>query len=605
MSKGLRIIVMVLMGVFLVAASVASLADPDLGKGTSVKAVQKKINQVSPDGAVVVSDGGVTKVITDINKLPLKDNASLYQYDDPGSVVTMYLTVRRGNDLEKTNHSWQEVNDSSKFILGNFDQIAVPKAEAILQVGDENGPLPGAFGYGDTATNAIVQIRGNSTSVSPQKSYKISIFDSAGEWQGQKTISLNKHIFDPTRVKNKLAFDLLKDIPNMVSLRTQFVHLYVKDETTDPPGQGYEDYGLFTQIEQPNGKFLKNHLLDRYGQLYKANMFEFYRYPEEIRMADDPLYDEAAFSTVLEIKGNKDHTKLIAMLDDVNNGTIPIEKTFDRYFDEENYFTWMAFNILVGNTDTNSQNFYLYSPQNGQKWYFIPWDYDGAFDRRKNSGKTINKFEQGIATYWGDVLHRRVLSVPEYREKLDDKIHELLVFITPERLNTMLNVYRPVTDQYVTRTPDLLNLPVTVEGYDLAYSQIPEEVNIWYEMYKESLESPLPYFLGTPQSNGDTVRFNWDEAYDFDAQDISYHFELSKNWDFSQRVSSIRLKNITHVEVPMLEPGTYFWRVVATNEDGKSQYPFDYYIDSDGLPHYGLKYLYVIARGEFVERILE
>ena len=47
---------------------------------------------------------------------------------------------------------------------------------------------------------------------------------------------------------------------------------------------------------------------------------------------------------------------------------------FAKYFDEENYFTWLAFQMLTGNTDTTSQNFLLYSPQNSQKWYFISWD---------------------------------------------------------------------------------------------------------------------------------------------------------------------------------------------------------------------------------------
>ena len=33
----------------------------------------------------------------DINELPFLDNADIYQYDDPGSVVTRYVTVKRGN----------------------------------------------------------------------------------------------------------------------------------------------------------------------------------------------------------------------------------------------------------------------------------------------------------------------------------------------------------------------------------------------------------------------------------------------------------------------------------------------------------------------------
>ncbi len=176
----------------------------------------------------------------------------------------------------------------------------------------------------------------------------------------------------------------MKQIPNMVSLRTQFVHLYIMDQTTDPWSKAFADYGLYTQVEIPDKKFLKSRFLDPNGQLYKAAFFDFGRYPDQIRLVDDPLFDESIFSTRLEIKGNRDNSKLINMLDDVNNPDIPIEATFEKYFNADNYFTWMAYNILAGNVSTSSGNFYLYSPRNGNKFYFIPWDYDDSFFRTES-----------------------------------------------------------------------------------------------------------------------------------------------------------------------------------------------------------------------------
>ncbi len=156
----------------------------------------------------------------------------------------------------------------------------------------------------------------------PQKSYKIELFNRAGLWRGQRTIVLNKHVSDKIRVRNKLSFDLMKDIPYLTSLRTQFVNLFVKDETGVKPDTVFRDYGLFTQIEQPNGRFLENHLLDRNCQLYKTTFFEFYRYLEQIKLADDPLYDPIKFSEVLEIKGNARSFKIDTVLDDVNTMAI-------------------------------------------------------------------------------------------------------------------------------------------------------------------------------------------------------------------------------------------------------------------------------------------
>lgn len=84
------------------------------------------------------------------------------------------------------------------------------------------------------------------------------------------------------RFRNKLAYDLIRGIPQMVGLRTQFVHLYVKDNTEESDGK-FEDYGIYTQVEQLNKTALKSHGLDSNGQLYKINSFEFYRYEDIIK----------------------------------------------------------------------------------------------------------------------------------------------------------------------------------------------------------------------------------------------------------------------------------------------------------------------------------
>ncbi|MCB2178353.1 CotH kinase family protein [bacterium] len=544
--------------------------------------------------------------VQDINELPLEDNMNLYQYDDPSSVVYMYITIREGNAADNTNHTWEEVNDFTKWIYGNYQNEEPAKAEVILQIGDETGPLPGELGYGEVVSNGTIGIRGASTSTAAQKSYKIELFRQAGEWRGQRTIALNKHIFDISRLINKLCFDLMVEIPNMVSLRTQFVNLYVKDETTDPPSTTFVDYGLYTQIEQPNGRFLKNHLLDSDGQLYKANFFEFYRYEDQLRLIDDPLYNETAFYTILETKGSQDHTKLLQMLDDVNDLSIPIEETFAKYFDAENYFTWMAFNILVGNVDTQSQNFYLYSPKNSEKWYFIPWDYDGSLSRQNRDYFDffpMSNWEYGVANYWGAVLHNRVLRVDSYREQLTTKIEELNEFLSEDRLEGMINTYLPVVKYYTTRLPDSYYLDATPRLYDEFIEQIPTEISNNYNLYFESLETSMPFYLGTPQAVDETtMRFNWDASYDFDAEDITYTFNISTDYLFNNILFETQTKNLNYVEIDLLESGTYFWRVIATNESGYVQYPFDHYIDPEGDMHSGVKYLYISPEGEIIEQ---
>ena len=541
--------------------------------------------------------------VEDIDDQYFKDNLALYENDDPTSVVTMYITVRKGNPLENTQYTWEEVNEFDKWTNKGSSAAndVVGQAEVIFQVGDETGPLPNEVGYDAVVPNGTVQIRGAPTSANGnQKSYKIELYDDAGLWRGQSTIALNKHVFDPTRVRNKLSFDLLKGVPGIVTLRTQFVHLYVKDETTSPAGKNFVDYGLFTQVEAVNKAFLRNHQLDPNGQLYKATSFEFYRYEDQIRLETDPLFDESEFSHRLEIKGNRDHSKLIQMLDDINNYDIPIARTFEKYFDEENYFTWLAYNILVGNVDTQNQNFYLYSPQNSETWYFIPWDFDGDLERQKKEELDSDPYlswEVGIHNYWGGVLHNRLLRLEKYRNILDEEINELIKLLPPEKIETMLSSYRDVTEPFVFSAPDVKHLSRNKYQYDLSFELIPTEIENNKKLYFETQKTPTPFFLGTPELIDDNLRFNWDPSFNFTPQVITYKFMVSKDLIFNNIVFETNLVESTTIDTPIFEPGVYYWRVIAINEDGFNRLPFDAYFGQGFSRYDGMKFFVIDQDG--------
>ena len=430
---------------------------------------------LSPDDSLPETEALETPAVESVEKVTpsaedyqLRDNKSVYENDDEDSVVTMYLTVREGNSAENTDHTWTEVNTYSKYWYedNNIPQYAV---EGILQIGDENGLIPGELGYGETVPNAIIKIRGQSSSKNEQKNYKIELKEGKGEWRDQRTINLNKHVSDGTRFTNKLAYDLMKDIPEMMSARTQFVHLYVKDETTGGSGV-FEDYGLYTQVEQINKKYLRTHGLDNNGQLYKIEFFEFYRYEDAIMLETNPAYDLDTFEDYLEVKGDTDHSKLISMLEEVNDYSIPIEDTIEKWFDTENLFYWMGFHILMGNVDTQSRNYFLYSPKNIDKFYVISWDNDGSFKSLQDSilgDQTYTSWSFGISNYWGNVLYQRMFKNEEYRNLLTQTIHTLVAeYMTEDRINELINIYTPTVKPFVYRMPDIVHARFTEEEYD-------------------------------------------------------------------------------------------------------------------------------------------
>ena len=539
------------------------------------------------------------------NNYHLRDKELLYQ-EDPQSVKTLYLTIKPGDAAENTNHTWEEINTYSVY---DYEKWGVPRYQvaALLQAGDDTGPLAGELGYSETVPNATVQVRGQTSSRNQQKNYKIKLKRNKGSWQGQRTINLNKHQTDGLRFRNKLAYDLIRGIPQLIGLRTQFVHLYVKDENGSEPDK-FVDYGLYTQVEQLNGSGLKAHGLDSNAQLYKVNFFEFLLYEDTIKLEDDPDFDRVAFEKLLEIKGDRDHHKLIEMLQAVNDLDRPIDQTLDTYFDRENLTYWLAFQILIGNTDTQSRNVYLYSPQNSQRWYFIPWDHDSAFFKKeyeieKFAGKT--SWESGISNYWGNRLFQRALKSATFRQELDEAIQDLKGKLNPDYLSQEVAKYQETVKPYVTKEPDSTHLGLTPSQYDEVAAAIPKEIESNYQDYLDSLKKPMPFFIGIPEKdeNG-KLKVRWDAAYDLNGQKITYKVEVAKDFEFKEIIHTEEGITLSETVLDMPEKGHYFARVTATNEAGETRHAFDYYVTEVGK-HFGVKSFFIQSNGKISEDVYE
>ena len=182
----------------------------------------------------------VTKVpVADIGSLPLRDDASLYAAQDGASLTHFYITVKGGNAADGTNHTFAEVNAYRN--LQGMKNVEKIKSEIIFQVGDEHGPLPDEVGFGAVTANATIRVRGRTSTTAPQKSYRIDLMDTGGLWHGQRAIAINKHPYDRTRLRNMLFFTLLQKVPDITSLRTQFVQVFIKDDTAGGGG-GYGVY---------------------------------------------------------------------------------------------------------------------------------------------------------------------------------------------------------------------------------------------------------------------------------------------------------------------------------------------------------------------------
>ena len=519
-----------------------------------------------------------------LNGLPLRDNDLPVDV----SVKTLYITIYSYTENREQYH----FNDLER--LNEYQIDNNPRVEVLVQEGDINGPIKGSFGYGESRPNALMQVRGHSTRRHPQKSYKISLYDRAGLFLEQQTLNLNKHPYDSLRIRNKLGFDLLKNAPDLLSLKTNFVHVFIKDLSGEVPDSDFVDYGLFTNVEQPNKRFLRSHRLDENGNLYKAEMFEFFKYEDILKSENSIEFDLQKFESILEIKEGNNHSKLISMLDDINNYNLDINDVFYQHFNLDNYLSFMAFNILIGNYDTKTQNFLLYSPQNATTWYFVNWDLDGSF-RSESFGQKIyiSPKTYGLQNYWGGVLHRRFFKDPNNVTLLSNKIEEFADILSADAINVLTQKYRPVINEYLFSLPDITYLRSSADSIENELSKLPEIITNNKSLYYTNLERPMPFFIGEPKLNNNSITILWDESFDLQNDQVFYDFIISKDPNFTQIVYKQTDIIDTSIQFDILPSGYYYVKVLARDDKGNDQIAFDTYIDGFGEFFFGVKKIYI------------
>ncbi len=517
----------------------------------------------------------------------ITDNKEFYAKDSVAGIRELYVTVLKPKESDfRYNFTLEELNSNIEDPFSKYD----PEVKIIFQEGVNGVINKDNYGYGLSDFNATMRLRGQSARLAELKSYKIRL-NSKAPWDKYVTVNLNKHPYDDLRIRNKLAFELIKDVKDITSASTQFVHLFIKDFSEGDFDAPYVDYGLFTHVENIDRRYLENHNLDRNGHLYKVENFEFKRYEDIIRNVDDDFYDENDFEDILEIKGVHDHKKLIEMLDAVNNESIHINDIIDTYFNRENFITWFAINILTDNVDTQTRNYYLYSPTTLDTWYFLPWDYDkglGAY----SDNRPI--WQRGVSNLWGNTFVKRFLLNKENRSELEEKIEELVLIMNQDRLDYFIQLFKPISIKYLLQEPDSLLNELDIEGINEEFELLRMSIKQNLEHYYKSLQRPMPVFLYPPTLVGNFMEFDWSQSYDFQSDPLYYHFQVSDSPLFESIL--YEEDNITQNEliIRKFPPGHYFYRVFITDSDGNTSDAFDIYFDDEFETHsYGVKEFYV------------
>lgn len=161
--------------------------------------------------------------------------------------------------------------------------------------------------------------------------------------------------------------------------------------------------------------------------------------------------DEADHMTILE--GNStvnygSNKEYLAMRKKIENGD-PAKNPEDLQYildnvDVDNYFEYIALEMFFGNSDPGNIRFYRLN-QEGSKWKWILYDLDyGLYSSSFNSPKSYTKKSGMGQQNINNVIFRKLLTVPEYKDKFLRKLGDIFQTFTTDY---MLSVLEPLVNQ--------------------------------------------------------------------------------------------------------------------------------------------------------------
>ncbi len=443
-------------------------------------------------------------------------------------------TARRGTPGEaneacplRAGEAWPFIEDLSAYDQDVLEPIvleltvepanlAAMEAVFTLEEKDALPAFPAAFSSPDapvdgSTPNATIELRGQTSIASPQKSFKVKLDE--GDFRGQTTVHLSKHTFDVTRIRQQLGSRAFRAVEHLPSLRTQFVHLYINGT----------DYGLYNQIEQVDERYLRARHFDERGTLFKANLFSFW----------PASGDELAAGVIdgLEAKTVEDFTGVFAMLDSLYDWENSWEDVVAAHFDRDNLIDYFASIYLIKNLDTTWQNYYLYaSPHEPERFYFIPWDFDGGWDWYAQDPLVTADWRDGLGNWWDQGLFRRMLQDEAFVMDIAARVNELAADEFAEAnlqalVDNIDDVARPF--QYVSPDGDPGNQPGAIIWRDDVVAALAAVPEARAQELTDTLERPMPFTTVITDIGAGDFLFTWDASYDIQGDDVEYDITIA------------------------------------------------------------------------------
>jgi len=408
-------------------------------------------------------------------------------------------------------------NEPNEYLCSPADDITAPKRGCtFFDINNDLDPYDSYrpklhvhmqtdnFENDNNKLNASFKIKGGFTRRNDQKSYSVKLDSKTSLLNGSRKIMLTKSQGDRSRIKNALVFNLLRKVPNIFSLNIWYFHVKINGE----------DYGLFNSAEVIDEYFLARRGFNKKDHIYNAVNFTFRSLPQlEIDKNGNPINEEE-FSKIIEIKsGGSNVSKLIEMVKAIDNATTAtIDSVVDKYFNRDNYLTWMALNMIFNNKDSIQHNYYLYNPENSNTFYFVPWDYDGAWTTDDHLGR----YEYGLSNWWSAQLHNKFFKIKKNRDDLDKMVTTLREkYITSDNIQKIIDKYKTFVPPYQDVAPDSKhnNSKTCLETMNYLRDSIDHNI----ELYRSVIGSPMTFNQYIDyNSSTSTLNIRWTQSEDLE-----------------------------------------------------------------------------------------
>jgi spore coat protein H len=185
---------------------------------------------------------------------------------------------------------------------------------------------------------------------------------------GLKRLNFNSMLFDDSLMHERLAYRVYREM-GVVAPRSAHARLIINGE----------DWGLFSLVEDVDGRFTDQHFETGDGNLYKE------AWPGN---ADEALLS-AAIETNEDVAEHSGFLQFQADLLGASSEELPA--VAERYLDVDAALAYLAVDEGIGNWDgvtafycygdsCENHNYYWYQDGTGPRFSLVPWDLDNTFE---------------------------------------------------------------------------------------------------------------------------------------------------------------------------------------------------------------------------------